>query len=216
LLKDQLDEITVLWADSGDSFPETREQMELVRALCPNFVVVKGNQPAVIDEFGYPVDVLPVRNHSDVRFLAQQDTPKLQGFMECCIRSFLYPMHLKTRELGATMIIRGQKSCDHKKSPVKSGDVIDGVEYFFPLENWTDKDVLEFVKDSPMLPSHYSEANTSLDCMHCTAYLSDNAWKLSYLKRNHPSEADEVLRRLNIINDEIEKEHIYLKRILNG
>ncbi len=214
LLKDRLNDITVVWADSGDAFPETYAQMEKVKAMCPHFVVAKGNQPQAIKEFGYPVDVLPCRNHVAVQHLAQQERPKLQCFLDCCARSFLGPMHQTTLELGATVIIRGQKLCDEQKSPVKSGDVIDGVTYFFPIEDWTDEQVIEFVKDSDLLPEHYDFANTSLDCMHCTAYLADNQWKLPYLKRFHPAVAEEVSTRLNTIRREIDMDMSHLNKLL--
>ncbi len=215
LLKDQLDDIVVLWADSGDSFPETIAQMERVREMCPHFAVAHGCQPEVIERGGYPVDVLPVRNYAGVQFLAQQYRPKLQGFMECCMNSFLIPMQQKAIELGATTIIRGQKSCDHHKSPLKNGDVVDGIEYLFPIEDWTDEQVMEFVKDSDLLLAHYSEANTGLDCMHCTAYLADNQWKLPYLERNHPAAAAEVTRRLKLIQREVLADMRHLDSIIS-
>lgn len=209
LLKDELSDITVLWADSGDSFPETLQQMEKVRNICPNFEIVKGNQPKVINENGYPVDVLPVRNYGIVQYHAQQDRPKLQGFLECCYNSFLIPMHNKAIELGATEIIRGQKLADNHKNPLKDGDVIDGITYRFPLQDWTDDRVMELVKDSDLLPSHYSGARTSLDCMHCTAYLADNQWKLPYLEKYHPKQGKEVRRRLEIIKSEVMSDMAY-------
>lgn len=215
-LQDQLNEITVLWADSGDVFPETRAQMEAVRGICPNFVIVEGCQPQVINEHGYPVDVLPVRNHKEVQYLSQQDRPKLQGFLDCCRRSFLEPMHRKSIELGATIIIRGQKLCDPHKSPIRNGDVIDGIAYWFPIETWTDDDVINYVKESSLFPAHYAEAGTSLDCMHCTAYLSENQWKLPYLKRFHPTQAKEVERRLNVIRHEIERDMANLYGVCDG
>ena len=185
LLKDQLPEITVIWANSGDCFPETLEQMERVKAICPNFIEVKGNQPKVISDFGYPVDVLPARNYLPIMKIVQADRIKLQGFFECCYKSHMQPMYEKTLELGATMIIRGQKNADKQKSPVRSGDIIDGVEYWFPIQDWTDEQVMDFVKDSDLLSPHYKDANTSMDCMHCTAYLEENQWKLPYLEKHH-------------------------------
>lgn len=213
-LRDKLDEITVLWTDSGDSFPETLAQMEVVKSLCKNFVIVKGNQPRVIEEFGYPVDVLPVRNHVHVQSSTQQRRPKLQGFIDCCYRSLMEPMHKATLDLGATMIIRGQKSCDHHKSSIKSGDVVDGITYWFPIENWTDEQVMDYIKESSLLPAHYSVAKTSMDCMHCTAYLAENQWKLHYLKQFHHKQGAEVEKRLNIIRHEIENDMAHLYGVL--
>lgn len=216
LLKEQLPEITVMWADAGDSFPETRAQMEKIRAMCPNFIEVAGNQPQVIQDFGYPVDVLPARNYLPIMNIVQADRIKLQGFFECCYKSFLNPMHEKTLEIGATVIIRGQKNADPQKSPVRSGDVIDGVEYWFPIQDWTDDDVYAFVKDSGLLPEHYAEANTSMDCMHCTAYLEENQWKLPYLKKYHPAVAVEVDKRLRIIQREVLNDMKHLDALLGG
>jgi phosphoadenosine phosphosulfate reductase len=204
LLRDRLDSITVVWADSGDAFPETLAQMELVKAMCPNFVCARGEQPECIERNGFPVDILPIENHPQIQHLAQQRKLKLQGFMECCYRNILKPLHDKTLELGATLIIRGQKNCDRLKSPVRSGDVVDGIEYLFPLEDWSDARVLAFVQDSGLLPEHYQQANTSLDCMTCTAHLRDNGWKLPYLDAHHPSQAATVRHRLKLISQELE------------
>ena len=203
-----------MWANSGDCFPETLEQMEKIKAICPNFIEVKGNQPQVISDFGYPVDVLPFRNYDLVIKLAQLKRIKLQGFLECCSRSFLNPMHEKTLELGATMIIRGQKNADKQKSPVRSGDIIDGVEYWFPIQDWTDEQVMDFVKDSDLLSPHYKDANTSMDCMHCTAYLEENQWKLPYLEKHHSEAGKEVKRRLILIKNEISQDMRYLDSLI--
>jgi phosphoadenosine phosphosulfate reductase len=214
LLKDILSEITVIWANSGDCFPETLEQMEKIKAICPNFIEVKGNQPQVISDFGYPVDVIPVKNYAPISRLMQVDRIKMQGLLECCYKSFLDPMQVKSKELGATMIIRGQKNADKQKSPVRSGDVIDGVEYWFPIQDWTDEQVMDFVKDSDLLSPHYKDANTSMDCMHCTAYLEENQWKLPYLEKHHPEVGKEVKRRLILIKHEISQDMQYLDSLI--
>ena len=216
LLKDQLADITVMWANSGDTFPETLRQMEKVREMCPNFIEVMGDQPEVIQTGGYPVDVLPMRNHKEIARLSGQNRVKLQGFLECCFNSFLLPMHNAAIDAGATEIIRGQKLCDGQKSPVRSGDVIDGIKYSFPIENWTDAQVMEFVKDSGLLTENYSIANTSLDCMHCTAYLAENKWKLTYLEARHPEVAVEVRSRLGVIRGEIARDAELLNEILGS
>jgi len=214
LLKDELKDITVLWADSGDSFPETYAQMELVKKICPNFITVNGFQKEVIRDFGYPVDVLPVSCHTSCKDL-HGERPKLQGYSECCVRSFIMPLHNAAIQLGATEIIRGQKASDSMKSNVKNGDIVDGIRYNFPIEDWTDAQVMEYVKDSELLPKHYKVANTGLDCMHCTAYLAENTWKLQYLIENHPIVAKEVSRRFKIIKNEIDKEMKHLNEILD-
>jgi len=216
LLRDQLSDITVMWTNAGDPFPETVAQMEKVRSMCPNFVEVKGAQPEVIAGGGYPVDVLPLLNHRQIGARTSQSKPLLQGFLECCTNSLFIPMHQKCVELGATTIIRGQKASDRLKGPLRNGDVVDGIEYLFPLEDWTDEQVMAFVKDSDLLPGHYSEGGTGLDCMHCTAYLADNGWKVGYLQRNHPAVGREVLRRLVLINQEVAAETQNLESLIRS
>lgn len=214
LLKNELHRITVMWVNSGATFPETIEQMEKVKKFCPNFIEVKGYQPEQIAANGYPVDVLPVRNHLTVQNATQQKRLPLQGFLNCCYENVMRPLQEATQEFGATLIIRGQKLSDGHKSSVRSGDVIDGVEYCFPIESWNDEDVLNFVKDSDLLPKQYDNgAMTSLDCWSCTAYLEDNQWKLPYLKQYHPEKEIEVKRRLIMIKQEIMSDMKFMENI---
>lgn len=210
LLKDYLHKITVLWLNSGASLPETFEQMNKVREMCPNFIEIVGNQPEQVAAHGYPVDVLPMRNHISIQHIAQQKRIPLQGFMQCCYHSIMLPMHEATKNLGATLVIRGQKLADAHKSPIKSGDVIDGVEYWFPIEDWPDDRTIMYASASGLLPEHYNDANTSLDCWSCTAYLQENQWKVPYLEKHHPDKAKEVKQRLSIIRQEIQSDMKYL------
>lgn len=216
LLKNELHRIIVLWTNTGAAFPETIEQMRKVKEMCPNFIEVSGAQPSHIEANGYPVDVLPIRNHVEVQYVAQQTKVPLQAFIGCCMANMMMPMQNATIELGATLIIRGQKLSDHHKSPVKSGDVINGIEYWFPLEDWDDEKVMALVKDNPLLPDHYSDARTSLDCWSCTAYLAENQWKLPYMEKHHPDKAKEVKRRLIMIRNEITAEMSHLEGLCNG
>lgn len=210
LLKEHLHRITVVWLNTGAAFPETLEQMEEIKKICPNFIEAHGRQQQQVAAYGFPVDVLPMRNHIAIQRSTQQTRVPLQGFMQCCFNSLMLPMQEATKKLGATLVIRGQKLADHHKSALRSGAVVEGVEYWFPLEEWTDDQVLAYVKNSGLLPSHYETANTSLDCWSCTAYLQENQWKLPYLKKNHPEKAAEVERRLNIIRHEIKADLQFL------
>lgn len=197
--------ITVAWGNAGDAFPETVALMEKVRALVPNFVEVKSNQPEQIRQMGYPTDVLPVRNHPTVMHIVHpHPRPPLQSFYACCRDNLWFPMLAKMDELGATLIIRGQRNAEVQHSPVRSGDVILGVEYLFPVEDWSNDRVHEYVKQTPLgLPAHYAYVNTSLDCMHCTGHLFENFGKRRYMAEHHPRAHAEVSRRLDVIAQEI-------------
>lgn len=203
LLKDQLHRITVLWLNTGDPLPEYAAQMERVRALAPNFVEVNTDLQNSVEAHGWPVDVLPLRNDKHVQFMTNQERLPLQGFMGCCMNNLMRPMHDATAALGATLIIRGQKRADAHKSPLQSGNVVGGVEYWFPVEDWTDAQVLSYIGNTDLLPAHFEPHHTSLDCWSCTAYLGEHEWKQPYLDQHHPEKGAEVRRRLVLIKQEI-------------
>jgi len=203
LLREHLDRITVLWMNPGDTLPETYEQMERVRALCPNFIEVKGDVAGQVARAGYPVDLLPVRNEVPVQFLTQIKRLPLQGFLSCCVANLMQPMHDATLACGATLIIRGQKDSDSHRSPVRSGDIVAGIEYWFPIQDWSDNQVLDFISDSGLQPKNNDRSHTSLDCWSCTAYLGQHKWKQAYLDQYHPEKGAELRRRLSLIREEI-------------
>lgn len=212
LLKDFWPRIHVAWVNTGDAFPETLELMSKVRALVPHFIEISSDVRAQQEKLGYPTDVLPMRNHPLISMMIHpHERPKLQSFHACCLDNLWLPMLLKMQEIGATLIIRGQRNDEWQKSPVRSGDVILGIEYLFPIEDWSAQRVREFLGDKPLgLPAHYATADTSLDCMHCTAHLFENIGKRTYMRHRHPSQHAEVTRRLDLIAGEIARDVAFL------
>lgn len=216
LLREHLHRITVLWMNTGETLPEHAAQMERVKVICPHFVEVRSDLAKSIEENGYPVDVLPVRNDRNIQFLTNQQRVPLQSFMACCIQNLMQPMHEATLNAGATLIIRGQKRADEHKSPVQSGHVVGGVEYWFPVEDWTDAEILDFIEGSDLLPEHFERGHTSLDCWSCTAYLGEHAWRQRYLERHHPEKADEVRRRVMLIREEVMADLKHMETVFDG
>jgi len=214
LLKPWWHKITVVWVNSGDAFPETIAQMKDVRAMVPNFLEVKSNQPRQIANNGYPVDVLPIRASSYGKRVEPNDLPLMQAYANCCDQNLWFPMQQACKELGVTLIIRGTRLSDSKKAKCRSGDIVDGVEYFFPIENMSDHDVLEFVSDSSLLPRNYPQMKTSLDCKMCTAYLCDNKEKLPYLRQYHPKIYAELTGRITEIKHAVKTELAYIEGVL--
>ena len=204
--------VIVAWGNTGDAFPETRDLMEQVRAMVPNFHEVKSDVRKQQGRYGFPVDVLPVRNHPDVMHLLHpHPRPKLQSCVACCNDNLWQPMQAAMRELGATLIIRGQRQAEVQRSPVKSGQVRDGVEYLFPLEDWDSAEVRGYVADKPLgLPDNYDDMDTGLDCMHCTGHLFENIGKRRYMVKRHPEAYAEVSRRLDVIAGEVDRDMTFL------
>lgn len=197
LIRPWWNKTVVLWANTGAAFPETVELMEKVRALVPCFHEVKTDQAEQVKRNGYPVDLLPILHH---RHFPQHREPKLQGFMECCWENIMNPANTEAQRLGATLLIRGQKSADKLKGPLKSGDYAGGFELLHPIEGWTDAEVMKYLEETPLkAPEHYAYVNTSLDCWSCTSFLSENVGKMKYMREKHPEKHAEVTRRLKEI-----------------
>lgn len=202
LLRPFWERISVLWINTGDAFPETLEQMRGIEALVPRFVEVRSTQPANLERYGPPADVLSAWD-TPMGHMIDGDRPyRVQTPFACCAANIWTPLDQASRVLGATLVIRGQRNQETKKSPIRNGHVENGIEYCFPIETWTDGDVRGYlVEQGVELPAHYAFVNTSLDCQSCTAYLSENIGKFAYMRQRHPDLYAAVGKRLTYIRD---------------
>ena len=192
LLEPYWDRMDVVWCNMGNPYPETLEYMFELSLRVPNFFVVKGEQPYWIRQHGYPVDVLPFVHTKLGADITGQKRLQMQPFSVCCAENFWKPMHAFMKEQRYTGIIRGQKKSDRLKGPIKSGHKEDGVEYFFPIEDWTDEQVISFL--GHRVPESYKRGLTSsLDCKNCTAYVSENPGRISDLATIDLLAAKEVI-----------------------
>jgi len=215
LLRPYWERITVLWCNTGDAFPETIEQMEGVKQLVPHFVEVRSDQPTQIAEWGVPTDLLPVWATPLGRAVRRDSPYRAQAAFDCCRANIWAPMERTARRLGATMIARGQRRDEQLTAPLRSGDVVEGIEYLFPIETWTRGMVDAYLADSRIpVPANYELMDTSLDCQHCTAYLFQQAGKMTYLKRNHPKVHERVWRTLDGLRRAQQAEHAHITHAL--
>lgn len=212
LCRPMWDEITVLWLNTGDAFPETIAQMAKIRALVPHFVEAHGNQPRQIALHGYPSDLVSVWDTSIGHTCMPRRKHHVQDALACCSASIWAPLADATRMLGATTVIRGQRDSESRRSPLRSGETHDGVRYVFPIEKWNAHEVRQFLRRNEVtLPSNYDAMHTSLDCQHCTAYLDDNQQKLAYVKLHHPRLHAELVRRLDYLIEAAQAELAHMK-----
>lgn len=202
LLRPYWDRLTVLWANTGDAFPETVEQMRDIADLVPHFQEVRSQQPENIKRFGPPADVLSAWDTPYGRMIDDSRRYRVQTPFGCCAVNIWKPLDEATRALRATLVIRGQRHAESKKAPIRSGHVEDGIEYYFPIEDWTDQEVVEYLRANDVkLPEHYAYVDSSLDCQTCTAYLAENAGKFVYVRERHPHLHAELRQRLSYIRD---------------
>lgn len=201
LLRPYWDRLTVYWCNPGAPFPETIECMKRVSTEVPNFVEIRGRQPDTIAQFGIPSDIVPA-TRTPLGVTVSQPAQLIQDRYSCCYRSMMEPTQERMIADEITLVIRGQKDADRLKSPVRSGSAIDGVEYLFPIEDWTDADVMAFLRDEGVpIPRFYAMLKSAPDCVTCSAWWEEGAAK--YLKEYHPPMHAEVQRRLDIIKEAI-------------
>jgi 3'-phosphoadenosine 5'-phosphosulfate sulfotransferase (PAPS reductase)/FAD synthetase len=214
LLKPRWDEITVAWCNTGAAFPETIEQMRKVRELVPHFLEIKSKQ--TIATHGYPADLLPIASTRIGQSSASTSKTTFQSRVTCCASAIWIPMHQAMKDIGAKVIIRGQKRSDNLKAPIESGFTYDGIRIEFPIADWTDADVSAFLKrEGVELPPNYKAGmRTGLDCWNCTAYLAENAAKLTYMRHNHPAKFTAVQAVLEDLREATRADTANLDNIL--
>jgi len=175
LLRDYLDKITVYWLNTGDAYPETVAVIEECKKLCPDFVEVKSNVGEWTTLNGFPSDVVPATGwqvHQPIPF----EELKLVDSYVCCAYNRMIPLHERVLADGNTCIIRGQKDTDQHKAPVVSGEWHDGVQIIFPVADWTDEEVMNFLRasDAPIHPI-YEVWNKGVECLHCTGHWAETS-----------------------------------------
>jgi phosphoadenosine phosphosulfate reductase len=202
LLTPYLDQIVVLWANSGNPYPETITYMDEIYSMVPHFVEVLGEQPEWTLQYGMPVDVMPVSASAFKSQMHGREVPLLQPFNQCCAHNLWQPMARWMVENQVTGLIRGQKSCDSLAPPYKSGDILGGIEFFHPIEDWSNGQVFDFLgADVP--PSYARGLPSSLDCLNCTAYVKENKGRLADLDLIYPPAAKQIRSVHAFLRDEL-------------
>lgn len=181
LLEEYWPQMDIVWGNPGNPYPETVAYMEAIAKRVPRFKCVLGNQAQDILAKGWPVDIVPMEATQIGMMLKGKPTLRLRPFWECCTNNMWSPMQEFVKQGDYSGVIRGQKQSDCLRGPFTSGAVIDGVEYFHPIEDWTDAQVVAFLGDR--LPESYKRGlRSSLDCKNCTAYTSENSGRIADLE----------------------------------
>lgn len=212
LLRGHLDNITVYHLDTGDAMPETRALVSEVALFCPNFVRINGNVRGWIKEFGYPTDLLPYSTHG-IGVSAGERGAKLVTRYHCCYVNLMWPIWDRIKADGNTLCIRGTRVSDKPKLPAQSGHIETGVEIWLPIADWSDADVLVYLRDAGAPWSRlYDALHNSPDCARCTGWWEEG--RGAYLKRHHPDLAAEYALDLRTVAHEVARPINELRREL--
>ena len=203
LLEEYWGMMDVIWGNPGNPYPETRQFVNTIREMVPNFIEVIGNQPAYIQQHGYPSDIIPFEAMPQMSILTGEPAPKLVPFQVCCAENLWHPLWNYIIENKYTGVIRGQKQSDLSRNRItENGKIYDGVEMLFPIDSWTDEQVIAFLGDR--LPESYKRGmNTSLDCLNCTAWLRENRGMMKDLREHYPDAYYEIKPIINWLDQKV-------------
>jgi 3'-phosphoadenosine 5'-phosphosulfate sulfotransferase (PAPS reductase)/FAD synthetase len=202
------DRITVMFVDMGDMFDHVRPFVERVCDLWDyKLEVIESAPPAG----AYPADIVPVWSTPfGGWFLPEKSKPQTQiiSGLDCCNVTLWQPLQNAVIASGTSLVLRGSKETDEHIS-VHSGTVIEGIEYLNPVAEWTDTEVMFYLQDHGVeLPKQYGlGVNHSLDCAHCTAWLSTEAevQRIQFTREHYPEVFEELQRRMRLVLDETQR-----------
>jgi 3'-phosphoadenosine 5'-phosphosulfate sulfotransferase (PAPS reductase)/FAD synthetase len=201
LLMEHLDRVTIYHLDTGDLLPEMRESVDRVRCWAPNFVTVRTDVLAWQKEHGLPTDLLPHSAHPVGQAMGEHKA-KLVARYDCCFANLMAPIYQRIRADGNTLLIRGTKSVDMKRLPLRSGEGETALELWYPLQDWSNDQVFEYLNANCIpIPRVYDHVVNSPECARCSAWWGEG--RATYLKQYHPDLFRQYDERLQIVIDEI-------------
>lgn len=214
--RDELDDILVMWCDTGASYPAVRQHMQALQQRLPHFQIVQSEQAKNIKEAGYPSDVVPIHYTPLGRaWVKKAESFRIQTTFDCCAANIWHPMNNAVLASGIKTVIRGQRRDEQYTANISNGHVdVQGITYALPIESWTADEVFAYLKMYDVeIPGYYADEEDSHDCWDCTGYLSMNAQRI----KNLPTEQRlEVERRLKEIDRALTLEAAPLKNILGA
>lgn len=187
LMKEQLHRITVLFANTGKNYPELLQTVEKTKSLCPLWEEVKADRDAQWKANGLPSDLVPIDWTHDGQRLSHVKQVKVQSYLQCCYQNITAPLWQRTKELGATVVIKGQRLDEAHKSTARDGDEVEGIRFIHPIEHWTRDNVLSYLRaELGELPEHYGLDHSSMDCYDCTAFAAHSHDRVAFMRDRHP------------------------------
>jgi 3'-phosphoadenosine 5'-phosphosulfate sulfotransferase (PAPS reductase)/FAD synthetase len=203
LHESMLDDITVIWVNTGKNIPEVLHQVDKARAMCPNFIEVGTSQEQQTRQRGLPSDLVPVAFTDIGQAVAGEKPFRVQSYLDCCWNNISRPLLEAAQQLGITHLILGQRHADAHKGARTSGQLVGGVHYLHPIEDWSDQQVMSYLAGRMVLPEHFNLKHTSVDCYDCTAYRRDSVDKHAFIAARHPDLHAQYLKRKELLDSAI-------------
>lgn len=187
LLKPWWDKITVYWTNTGDPYQETLDIVNEIKSQVKNFVEIKGDVKAWHSVHGMPSDIVTPHAHEIGNMLGFGKV-RLSNRFDCCWNNLMLPMHTRMEADGITLLIRGTKDSDMPTQPLSSGKVYSDIEVLYPVQDWNDDEVFDFLhqENAPVSDVYAYGMPNGSECTRCTAWWDDG--KARFLKERYPEQ----------------------------
>lgn len=195
-----LDRVTVYHLNTGDLLPDMVAHVAALRRHCFNFVEVRTDPKAWAAQHGEPSDLVPYTAHS----VGQQvgEGVKLSARYDCCYANLMAPIYERAVCDGNTLILRGTRRSDMTRLPAADGETHDGVEMFYPIQEWSDADVFAYLaREGVALPALYGHFRQAPECATCPAWWHEG--RGPYLRTHHPAMYAEYYGRVSRVAEGI-------------
>jgi phosphoadenosine phosphosulfate reductase len=167
---------------------------------------------AWIDQYGMPTDLLPYSAH-DVGQGFSQSNAKIVTRYHCCFVNLMWPVWNRAKEDGNTLFIRGTKIADATRLPAYSGEIHEGVELWYPIQDWSHSQVQTYLELAGAPRNRvYDHMTNAPECARCTAWWGEG--RAAYLKRYHPALFADYMAGLRVVAGEITESVVNLRREL--
>lgn len=201
-LKEHLHHIIVVWVNTGKNFPETLEVIERFKPMTHRWVELRSDRDRQWEVYGLPSDIINPELTLEGSLYSPKSDEKMQSVFNCCSMNIMQPAIKFIKSIGCELLIRGQRLDDYYKDSSKTGDVIEGITIYNPLENVKDHEVRAILKACIDLPDHIlTFQHTSLDCMDCTGYLQFSKDRIKLLKEKYPDTANRLRLDLAFLDE---------------
>jgi 3'-phosphoadenosine 5'-phosphosulfate sulfotransferase (PAPS reductase)/FAD synthetase len=213
-LENYWDRLVVGWINTGDLCPEIEEFMLGISQKVPNFMVTYSDSRAWRAENGWPSPLVPADYTLLGRAVTGEKNIRVVSNYECCKANVWSPIQTLVEATGATAVLTGQRKEDTSCDPRPSGTWIDGVQYFYPIDDWTLADVQTCLKEQGIQDPRFFGDDTSIDCMTCTGF-PQYTERTAYIKKHHPDKHKEVLLRWAHIKEANSRASVAIDTALN-
>jgi phosphoadenosine phosphosulfate reductase len=213
-LKHYWDQMVVGWVNTGDLAPEVEQFMQDLSKKIPNFVAVYSDSNKWREENGWPSPIVPIDKTALGELLSEKKEFKVTAYTDCCRANIWVPLKQLADHVGATAVLTGQRKEDDVKAPTKNGEWKEGLQMFYPIDDWSTDDVMEYLDLLGIRGARFSAGDTSIDCLTCTGYPKYTD-RTAYIKKHHPKSYKEAARRWELIATACEEEHNYLLNALH-